>query len=105
MLLGAALLACLPSALLAEDAVVAQVNGTDIKQSDLDFATSEVGAQLANIPPEDRRMMLLQFVIENQLMADAAAKDGLDKAPKLRGSAQISPPPDAARRILRQERA
>jgi peptidyl-prolyl cis-trans isomerase C len=66
---------------LAEDAVVAQVNGTDIKQSDLDFAASEVGAQLANIPPEDRRMMLLQFVIENQLMADAAAKDGLDKAP------------------------
>lgn len=81
MLLAAALLACLPSALLAEDAVVAQVNGTDIKQSDLDFAASEVGSQLANIPPEDRRMMLLQFVIENQLMADAATKDGLDKGP------------------------
>jgi peptidyl-prolyl cis-trans isomerase C len=78
--LGAALLACLTSALLAEDVVVATVNGTDIKQSDLDFAASEVGSQLANIPPEDRRMMLLQFVIENQLMADAATKDGLDKA-------------------------
>lgn len=78
LLLAAALLAFLPSALLAEDAVVANVNGTDIKQSDLDFAASEVGAQLANIPPEDRRMMLLQFVIENQLMADAAVKDKLD---------------------------
>ena len=63
---------------MAEDVVVATVNGSDIKQSDLDFAASEVGAQLANIPPEDRRMMLLQFVIENQLMADAATKDGLD---------------------------
>ena len=75
---AAALLACLPFAALAEDAVVATVNGSDIKQSDLDFASSEVGAQLANIPPEDRRMMLLQFVIENQLMADAAVKDKLD---------------------------
>jgi peptidyl-prolyl cis-trans isomerase C len=80
LLLGAAILACHPSALMAEDVTVATVNGTDIKQSDLDFAASEVGAQLANIPPEDRRMMLLQFVIENQLMADAATKDGLDKA-------------------------
>jgi peptidyl-prolyl cis-trans isomerase C len=78
LLLAAALLACLPAAVSAEDAVVANVNGTDIKQSDLDFAASEVGAQLANIPPEDRRMMLLQFVIENQLMADAAVKDKLD---------------------------
>ena len=78
MLLAAAFLACPPSASFAEDAVVANVNGTDIKQSDLDFAASEVGAQLANIPPEDRRMMLLQFVIENQLMADAAVKDKLD---------------------------
>lgn len=77
-LLAAALLACLPFTASADDAVVATVNGTDIKQSDLDFAASEVGAQLANIPPEDRRMMLLQFVIENQLMADAATKDKLD---------------------------
>jgi peptidyl-prolyl cis-trans isomerase C len=79
----AAAIACLPVSAFAEDVVVsdvvvATVNGADIKQSDLDFAASEVGAQLANIPPEERRMMLLQFVIENQLMADAATKDKLD---------------------------
>jgi peptidyl-prolyl cis-trans isomerase C len=83
LLLLAASLACVPFAALAEDTaaadvVVAQVNGVDIKQSDLDFAASEVGAQLANYPPEDRRRMLLQFVIENELMAEAATKEGLD---------------------------
>jgi len=78
LLLIAASIVWVPLAASAEDVVVAQINGVDIKQSDLDFAASEVGAQLANYPPEDRRRMLLQFVIENELMAEAAMKDGLD---------------------------
>lgn len=78
LLLAAAFVACVPFTASADDVVVAQINGVDIKQSDLDFAASEVGAQLANFPPEDRRRMLLQFVIENELMAEAAAKAGLD---------------------------
>jgi peptidyl-prolyl cis-trans isomerase C len=71
--------ASLPAA--AEDAVVAKVDGAEIKQSDLDFAASEVGSQLANYPKADRKRLLLQFVIENQLMAAAATKDSLDRAP------------------------
>ena len=86
----------MPFTASAEDVVVATVNGVDIKQSDLDFAASEVGAQLANIPAGDRRRMLLQFVIENQLMAEAADKDSLGQRPELRGSAQISQAPRAA---------
>jgi peptidyl-prolyl cis-trans isomerase C len=78
LLLVAAFIACVPFGAKADDPVVAKVNGVDIKQSDLDFAATEVGAQLANFPPEDRRRMLLQFVIENELMAEAAVKDGLD---------------------------
>jgi peptidyl-prolyl cis-trans isomerase C len=82
LLLVAALSACVPfTASAEEDVVVAQINGVDIKQSDLDFAASEVGAQLANFPPEDRRRMLLQFVMENELMAEAATKAGLDSGP------------------------
>lgn len=80
-LLLAASFACLPLPASADDVVIATVNGVDIKQSDLDFAASEVGAQLANYPPDDRRRMLLQFVIENELMAEAATKDSLDSAP------------------------
>jgi peptidyl-prolyl cis-trans isomerase C len=77
LLLVAAFVACAPFTASADDVVVAKINGVDIKQSDLDFAASEVGAQLANFPPEDRRRMLLQFVIENELMAEAAVQAGL----------------------------
>jgi peptidyl-prolyl cis-trans isomerase C len=81
VLLIAASIVCAPLAAQAEDAVVAKINGVDIKQSDLDFAASEVGAQLANFPPADRRRMLLQFVIENELMAEAAKQAALDSGP------------------------
>ena len=78
LLLVAAFIACVPFTARADDPVVATINGVDVKQSDLDFAATEVGAQLANFPPDDRRRMLLQFVIENELMAEAAVKAGLD---------------------------
>lgn len=79
LLLAAALIGLVPVSAMADDAVVARVNGVDIKQSDLDFAASEVGPRLANYSPEDRKKVLLQYVIENELMAEAGQKDGLDK--------------------------
>ncbi len=63
----------------ADDPVVARVNGVEIKNSDLDFAASEVGPRISNYVPEDRRRVLLQYVIENELMAGAGQKDNLDK--------------------------
>ncbi len=81
LLLAAALIGLVPVSAMADDAVVARVNGVDIKQSDLDFAASEVGPRLANYSPEDRRKVLLQYVIENELMAEAGQKDALDKQP------------------------
>src|SRR5262249_8933169 len=53
----------------------------DIKQSDLDFAATEVGSRLATYTPADRRKILLQYVIENELMAEAGQKDSLDRGP------------------------
>jgi peptidyl-prolyl cis-trans isomerase C len=79
--LASTLMACVPFTASADDVVVAKINGVDIKQSDLDFAASEIGTQLANFPPEDRRRMLLQFVMENELMAEAAVQAGLDSGP------------------------
>jgi peptidyl-prolyl cis-trans isomerase C len=61
----------------AEDAIVARVNGAEIVQSDLDSAASELGARLAGLSQEDRGLALLQFNIENQLMAEAAEKQNL----------------------------
>ena len=79
LLLVAASFAFVPLPACADDPVVARVNGVDIKQSDLDFAASEVGPRLANYTPADRRKVLLQYVIENELMAGAGQKDNLDK--------------------------
>jgi peptidyl-prolyl cis-trans isomerase C len=79
-LLAAAVIGFASLPATADDAVVARVNGVDIKQSDLDFAASEVGSRLASLPAEDRNRVLLQYVIENELMAGAGQTDSLDKA-------------------------
>ncbi len=79
LLLFAASIALVPVAAAAEDTVVARIDGVDIKESDLDFAASEVGPRLATIRPEDRRRILLQLVIENELMAGAGEKENLDE--------------------------
>jgi peptidyl-prolyl cis-trans isomerase C len=79
LLLAAALASLAPLAAYADDPVLARVNGVDIKQSDLDYASSEVGSRLANYTPQDRKKVLLQYVIENELMAAAGQTDGLDK--------------------------
>jgi peptidyl-prolyl cis-trans isomerase C len=81
LLLAAALIGLVPLSAAADDVVVARVNGVDIKQSDLDFAASEVGPRLANYTLADRKRVLLQYVIENELMAEAGQKDNLDRAP------------------------
>ncbi len=82
-LLFAASIAFVPlsAAAAADDMVVARVNGVDIKQSDLDFAATEIGPRLGTIKPEDRRALLLQFVIENELMAGEGQKEKLDQTP------------------------
>jgi peptidyl-prolyl cis-trans isomerase C len=80
LLLVAAVFAFISFPAAAEDPVVATINGNQIKQSDLEFAASEVGAQLSQYPAVDRRLMLLQFIIENELMAEAADKDKLGEA-------------------------
>lgn len=78
LLLLAASISLVPPA-HAEDAVVARVNGKEIKQSDLDFAASEVGPRLGTVRPDDRKRILLQFMIENELMAGAGEEESLDK--------------------------
>ena len=80
LLLVAAFAGLAPLSAMADDAVVARVNGVDIKQSDLDFASSEVGSRLGNYTPQDRKKVLLQYVIENELMAGAGQTDNLDQA-------------------------
>jgi len=55
-----------------EDKVLAKVNGQEIKESDLRYAEAEVGPQLAEMPVDKRKRLLLEFLIEMRLFADAA---------------------------------
>ena len=87
LLLVAASLALVPFPAAADDPVIARVNGVDIKQSDLDFAATDVGPRLDNYTPQDRKMVLLQYVIENELMAGAGQTDQLDKTDSFPGRA------------------
>lgn len=79
VLIGA--LAVLPvSHASAEETPLATVNGKPITEQDLAFAEAEIGSDLGNLPGPTRRRVLVEYIIETQLMADAASAENLDKA-------------------------
>ena len=53
---------------------VAKVNGSDITDAELALAEAEVGAEIAGLPPESRRRVLVEYLIEAHLFADEANK-------------------------------
>jgi peptidyl-prolyl cis-trans isomerase C len=54
------------------DPVVAKVNGTDIRESDLAMAEEDLGGNLPQMSPEQKRDYLVQFVTDMTLVAKAA---------------------------------
>ena len=79
VLLLVAVVALVPLAATADDPIVARVNGVAIKQSDLDFAASELAGRLANYSSQERKKLLVAYLVEIELMAGAAVTDNLDK--------------------------
>jgi len=75
--LASAALPVASSVVFAEDKVVATVNGMPVTDSDLAIADSEIGADMGTLPPDQKRMSLLEFLIDNQLFAEAADADKL----------------------------
>ena len=76
-LLGAALVVGAPislvsSAAYAEDAVIAKLNGKEIRESDLGLVEQEIGSELHNMSPANRRRVMLEYFIEVKLLAGAA---------------------------------
>ncbi|NLH81049.1 MAG: peptidylprolyl isomerase [Phyllobacteriaceae bacterium] len=63
----------------AEDKVYATVDGQPITQADVAALTSSLGAQLAQLPEEARLKAVVERLVDMRLIAQAAAKDGLDK--------------------------
>jgi peptidyl-prolyl cis-trans isomerase C len=60
-----------------EDAVVARVNGIDIRQSDLAFAEEEIGGNMPTIPPEQKRDYLVNYLVDVIVLSQAAEKQKL----------------------------
>jgi peptidyl-prolyl cis-trans isomerase C len=56
---------------------VARVNGADITEAELTFAEGEVGSEIAGLPAEARRRVLLEYLVEAHLFAEAAGKNQL----------------------------
>jgi peptidyl-prolyl cis-trans isomerase C len=56
----------------ASDPVVARVNGMDIRESDLTMAEDDLGADIQQLPPDNRREQLISYVADVMLAAQAA---------------------------------
>jgi peptidyl-prolyl cis-trans isomerase C len=68
----------------ASDAVVARVNGMDIRESDLAMAEDDLGAELQQLPPDHRREQLISYVADVMLAAQAAEARNLQKTDDFR---------------------
>lgn len=60
-----------------EDNVIATVGGMDIYESELAYTISDMGAQFAQLPPEQRRVAALSSLIDIKLLAARAKEEGL----------------------------
>lgn len=56
----------------AQDKTVATVNGKPLTETDIKLAEAEIGNDLGNLPEAQKRRALVEYLIENQLFADAA---------------------------------
>ena len=68
----AGVLACVTTPTLAQEKPLATVNGKPLSEADLKLAEAELGPELAQLPEGSRRRILLEYLIENQVFADAA---------------------------------
>ncbi|WP_346913256.1 peptidylprolyl isomerase [uncultured Roseibium sp.] len=59
------------------DDVVAKVGDAEITEADLAYAAQDIGADLQKFPPTQWRSILLDVVVDMELFAQAAEKDGL----------------------------
>src|SRR4029450_5494870 len=59
------------------DSVVARVNGKTITEADMKLAEAEIGSDLGTPPEATKRRVLGDFLIQNQLFADAAEGQNL----------------------------
>lgn len=62
-----------------EPAVLAMVGGEPITETDLMFAAEDLGQDLANVPVDQRRGVVLSMLIDMKVMAQAARAANMDQ--------------------------
>lgn len=73
--------ALLASGARADDPAVARVNGTAVTDSDMKLAEAEIGSDLGSLAGVQRRRVLAEFLIETQLLAEAAREKKIAAPP------------------------
>jgi peptidyl-prolyl cis-trans isomerase C len=76
-----ALLGAPVPAAFAEDKVVATIDGKPITDGDIGVAEGEIGSDMGTMPGPQKRTSLLEFLIDDQLFAEAAEKEKLGQGP------------------------
>jgi len=66
------------------DPVVARANGVDIHESDLAFAEEEIGGNIPNMPPEQKRDYLINYLIDVIVLSQAAEQQKLPDRPDVK---------------------
>lgn len=60
---------------------IARVNGVEITDAEVAIAENEFGSVIAGLPEEARRRVIVEYLIEAHLLAEAASKEKLDTGP------------------------
>jgi peptidyl-prolyl cis-trans isomerase C len=66
------------------DPVVARANGVDIHQSDIAFAEEEIGGNMPNMAPEQKREYLINYLIDVIVLSQAAEQQKLVERPEVK---------------------
>jgi len=60
-----------------DDPVVARANGVDIRQSDIAMAEDEIGANMPQMPPDQKRQYLITYLADIVVLAQTAQQQKL----------------------------
>jgi peptidyl-prolyl cis-trans isomerase C len=66
------------------DPVVARVNGVDIHDSDIAFAEEEIGSNVPNMPAEQKRDYLINYLVDVVVLSQAAEQQKLGDRPDVK---------------------
>lgn len=73
------------SSALAEQEVIAKVDGIEITEKDMALAETEMFNQLVRVPKNARRKVLIEYLIETQLLAKAAQEAKISETDSFKG--------------------